>query len=531
MEAPSPPPEHQYFSQHTHDHWDLIEYLDWCKKQQLRDYGYEVTSSRWVKSLELIANNLEESQERRAKAQSLRDKYNLRCEKDRARQWFDPNKNRKGSNVTIYQGPVINAGRDVNVNELQTGTRKRLLEDESSDDEEIEGESARAVDNKRSKSSNPPSREKAEKVTKGPSLKRAFKLFVLNYESMEKKTRFSSSENILEDRIYQKVTTLFSVKSSWLTRDSSILLWIIDLQDPVVTTWFLCDELEELRSWTMPLPEPDKFFAHSVNRFFQAKTTEDYQNILETVPYRLADEAYDRQKYFDAGWVNFVVQAMLALFGSYGNLLTCATFREGWFDSNIWSPLIDHCLLGLDGIVVQRKEIKCYALKLIGNHGPRYDAIIHTPRELDPIEYAAIEVSRSAESDESLPSKKYLTDSIKLVTGLHSMLRRLHILVDRDADTIAELQVVGILNAGLNMQIIRMNSPNSNVFLLTRGSVRSIPTTIETLGTIFPLMNSIGMFKAIIRDSMAVVAGFQARKVSLQEGSDLYKQVMEQTEI
>lgn len=44
----------------------------------------------------------------------------------------------------------------------------------------------------------------------------------------------------------------------------------------------------------------------------------------------------------------------LALFGSYGNLLTCAAFREGWFDSNIWSPLIDHCLLGLDGIVVQR---------------------------------------------------------------------------------------------------------------------------------------------------------------------------------
>lgn len=92
---------------------------------------------------------------------------------------------------------------------------------------------------------------------------------MLNYENMEKKTRFSSSENILEDRIYQKVTTLFSVKSSWLTRDSSILLWIVDLQDPVVTTWFLDDELKELRSWTMPLPEPDKFFAYSVNRFSQ----------------------------------------------------------------------------------------------------------------------------------------------------------------------------------------------------------------------------------------------------------------------
>lgn len=80
----------------------------------------------------------------------------VKQEKDRARQWFDPNKNRKGSNVTIYQGPVINAGRDVNVNKLQTGTRKRLLEDESSDDDD-EGESTQAVDNKRSKSSNPSS--------------------------------------------------------------------------------------------------------------------------------------------------------------------------------------------------------------------------------------------------------------------------------------------------------------------------------------------------------------------------------------
>lgn len=79
METPSPPPEHQYFSQHAYDRWDLIEYLDWCRKQQLRDYGYEAASSRWVKSLESIANNLKESQEHRAKAQSLRDRYNLRC--------------------------------------------------------------------------------------------------------------------------------------------------------------------------------------------------------------------------------------------------------------------------------------------------------------------------------------------------------------------------------------------------------------------------------------------------------------------
>lgn len=78
----------------------------------------------------------------------------VKQEKDRARQWFDPNNNRKSPNLTIYRGPVINAGGDVHVNKLQTNTRKRLLEDESSDDEIG---STQAVDNKRSKGSNPPS--------------------------------------------------------------------------------------------------------------------------------------------------------------------------------------------------------------------------------------------------------------------------------------------------------------------------------------------------------------------------------------
>lgn len=86
---------------------------------------------------------------------------------------------------------------------------------------------------------------------------------------MGNKIRFSSSENTLEDRVYQKVVTLFSAKSSWLTKDNSILLWVVDLQDPVVAGWFLDDELEELQSWTIPLPVPDKHFAYSVNRFSQ----------------------------------------------------------------------------------------------------------------------------------------------------------------------------------------------------------------------------------------------------------------------
>lgn len=101
-----------------------------------------------------------------------------------------------------------------------------------------------------------------------------------------------------------------------------------------------------------------------------------------------------------------------------------------------------------------RKEIKCFALKLIGNNNLRYDAIIHTARDFAPIEYAAIEVSRSIENEESLPAKKYVSDSTKLVTGMHSMLRRLHMLVDRDEQATKDLQVVGMLNEGKHQEVL-----------------------------------------------------------------------------
>ncbi|KAI5840869.1 hypothetical protein DFP73DRAFT_177995 [Morchella snyderi] len=292
---------------------------------------------------------------------------------------------------------------------------------------------------------NPP-----DDVMDGSSLDEAFKLF----ESTYKQQPSSGQDELLKSIIHNAVTDHYQKGSAWLTKGSPILSWIIDLNDPEVTGWFLDEELAQLRDRMKALPSPDEHFAYSVNRFAKANTAEEYQTILETVPCRLPNVAYDRTKHFDAAWVNFVIQAMLALFGCYSNLDSCCNFREGWFDSNIWAPLIDHCLLGLDGVVVQRKEIKCFALKLIGNNNLRYDAIIHTARDFAPIEYAAIEVSRSIENEESLPAKKYVSDGTKLVTGMHSMLRRLHMLVDRDEEAIKDLQVVGMLNEGKRQDIL-----------------------------------------------------------------------------
>lgn len=153
-------------------------------------------------------------------------------------------------------------------------------------------------------------------------------------------------------------------------------------------------------------------------------------------------------------------------------------------------------------ILPGRKEIVCLALKLIedvcteppikGSRNKRFDAVIHTLGDSPVIEYGAIEVAKSFESKRD---KRWITDSTKLVWALHAMLSRLHSLVNYDEATIRRLQVVGLVSAGLNLQLIRMNGLNRNVSLLERGKIRSVPTTVTSLKSIFTIMLTIVKFK------------------------------------
>lgn len=159
-----------------------------------------------------------------------------------------------------------------------------------------------------------------------------------------------------------------------------------------------------------------------------------------------------------------------------------------------------HLLIAAFFLTTLSKEILCLALKTgdnepptgKGNHGPRFDAIIHTLGDTPVIEYGAIEVGRSFESTRG---KKWVTDSAKLVQALRAMLVRLHALVNYNSTALESLQVVGLLNAGMNTQTIRMGSLGTNVFFLERGKIRSIPSSVDGLRGIFPLMKSVVVFK------------------------------------
>lgn len=88
-----------------------------------------------------------------------------------------------------------------------------------------------------------------------------YKEFVAAYKAMtdESKFVFSETGRVLEDVMFEN--------ASVLTEKHTAHLWVVDLDHPVVTSWFQPKELEELRNQMLPMPELDEPFLASMARF------------------------------------------------------------------------------------------------------------------------------------------------------------------------------------------------------------------------------------------------------------------------
>lgn len=104
--------------------------------------------------------------------------------------------------------------------------------------------------------------------------------------------------------------------------------------------------------------------------------------------------------------------------------------------------------------------------------GCRLDGVVRTVED-EAYEYAGIEVAKKWQDH---TSSKSLNDSRKLIRALRDMLRRLHGRVNNRKDVVHKLQVVGLLNQGLRLQVLRMCHPHGYVCLLMRGEDHRVPS-------------------------------------------------------
>ncbi|RUS29967.1 hypothetical protein BC938DRAFT_480004 [Jimgerdemannia flammicorona] len=137
------------------------------------------------------------------------------------------------------------------------------------------------------------------------------KVFQESYKNMRRSEMWLLSSGVYVEDILFKHGQKLSV-------ESLVHSWIVDLNDTETANLFNNAEQSEIRRTIRKVPEVSQDYAQSLMRFI--RTADELRHIVETTSFRLEGEAYDREKYFDAEWVE--------------NL-------NGWYDTNVWAPIVD----------------------------------------------------------------------------------------------------------------------------------------------------------------------------------------------
>ncbi|RUS33381.1 hypothetical protein BC938DRAFT_471959 [Jimgerdemannia flammicorona] len=271
------------------------------------------------------------------------------------------------------------------------------------------------------------------------------KNFRESFEKMHQSGKWLlSSGSYVEDIIFnhgQKLST-----------ESLMHSWIIDLNDAETTNLFTSAEQGEIRATIRKVPEVSRGYAQSLIRFAQARTADELRHIMETTSFRPEDEAYDREKHFDAEWAENVVRNFLMDVGDPAQRLQKAHL-EGWFDANVWASIIDRAFGNLHDIELVRKESASVSTSARKNRarsrserkkmGRRIDVIFRSP--VNNLEFGAIEVGKMFDGT---AGTKRLNDYHKLAKVMHDMLVSLGRYVKNEEVKVKKLQVVGLLHSG-----------------------------------------------------------------------------------
>ncbi|KAG0135417.1 hypothetical protein HOY82DRAFT_600492 [Tuber indicum] len=168
---------------------------------------------------------------------------------------------------------------------------------------------------------------------------------------------------------------------------------------------------------------------------------------------------------------------------------------ESWYGFNIWSDILDASLIDLRGPTVERNRAMCLR--------PFQNGIIRS-LENDYHEYGGIEDGPSFGG--CVREREWLVDNFKLLKSLRDMIKRLDKLVQNNPHFRQRMQVVRISTAGLAMQYAYLgHSPVGYVYLLQRGEIMHVTTSIEGFPNILRMLVTVARVKELIRVSFEAV--------------------------
>ncbi|KAG0639742.1 hypothetical protein HOY80DRAFT_67145 [Tuber brumale] len=256
--------------------------------------------------------------------------------------------------------------------------------------------------------------------------------------------------------------------------------YIIGIGDPRIERLFHPLDWAAICVKEQKWPENDESLVRLMDKFMNLESPEHLRRVLNENPYPPVGESYDHDKHYDRCWVHLVFNMLHPLYQRRDQILL-EKHDESWYDTNIWSVVLDRCLQGLEGMNLLREKTSSASsarknqdrtdTKKRRKTGPRYDGLLQD--RCSHHEYAVVEASKTFGSE---TDTKWLRDSRKVAKALHDMLFLLQ--ADVNTSQLKELQVAGLVSAGLDCQVLRMSYADGHVCILNRDERRTIPATI-----------------------------------------------------
>ncbi|KAI5847711.1 hypothetical protein DFP73DRAFT_592560 [Morchella snyderi] len=338
--------------------------------------------------------------------------------------------------------------------------------------------------------------------------------FKSTYDQMKTKTLISPGK-YLETEVYN---TVIEKVAGGFKEMNQLFLWVINPDDAIIVDWFP-ELLEWIKEMIMPMPAVRSSVIYAISGFSGLSTADEYHEYTYKT-YIEFKKSYDKgNKPFDATWTHNAMRHLISLVCDTNGLLLSDELLEGSLECTLWANLVD--LLLVNVFVARRRDSSLMAFKsrpdILQGTDPHFDAVIcnhvrtrtTTSSQLRaPDEWGLIEVARKNDGPDSPKWKK---DNLKMLRGLCALMRYVGEYVDYDEETLKKLQFPGLIQAGLETMTIRLTCVG-RVFIKQEGSLRKVPTSVETLPQAFELLESLWLFKKMMVDCREAVQNYTERK-------------------
>ncbi|KAI5783935.1 hypothetical protein DFH27DRAFT_615791 [Peziza echinospora] len=287
---------------------------------------------------------------------------------------------------------------------------------------------------------------------------------------------------------------------------------ILDVDDEAIREYSFRypNTLEEITQiLAQNLPATDKCVEYANNRFTACARggggAGAYRELTESSP-RPPGVPWSRENN-SATYINQAVGHLLTVMDKLGesNVALTPYLREGFFDSSINPWFIDALFLGgrYPNLFLSRKEIQSY----IPGCAEKFDAVVRYADGLMAFDVGVMEVSGGAANiNNDVKSER---DFAKAHRALSGNLQILTGLVGKEWDVMQKLQVVGIINNGWNVTILRMGWVTPQVMVMKTHRTIRIPLVVGQLGTVFPLMELMVKCHRAMEETVKVVLEYQ----------------------